>query len=71
VLPPSCQWIEIAFDVCSKYLENPENWNAWFTNTVAKIDDPAGRLIRLKPDTTFTNNVSYFKTGPELAWPEE
>jgi general stress protein 26 len=54
-----------------KYVENPENWNAWFTNTVAKIDDPAGRLIRLKPDTTFTNNVSYFKTGPELAWPEK
>lgn len=44
-------------------------WNPWFIDTIAAIDDPAGRWIRLVPDSTFTNNVSYFRTGPRLAWP--
>ena len=35
------------------------------------IDDLAGRRIWLKPDTTFTNNLSYFKTSSELAWHEK
>jgi hypothetical protein len=44
-------------------------WNPWFLREIAAIDDPDGRWIRLVPDTTFTNNVSYFRTGPALAWP--
>ncbi|WP_224824597.1 pyridoxamine 5'-phosphate oxidase family protein [Cognatishimia sp. MH4019] len=51
-----------------KYLDADEaNWNPWFIETVARIDDPDGRLIRLRPDSIFTNNVSYFRTGPKLA----
>lgn len=52
-----------------KYLGPEEGWNPWFIETVARIDDPRGRLIRLAPDSVFTNNVSFFRTGPELAWP--
>jgi hypothetical protein len=44
-------------------------WNPWFIDNVAMIDDPDGRLIRLVPDSTFTSNVSFFRTGPGLAWP--
>ena len=52
----------------AKYLDpDPAKWNPWFIDTVAKIDDPNGRLIRLKPDSIFTNNVSFFRTGPDLA----
>ena len=52
-----------------KYL-GPEqaHWNPWFVKTNAGIDDPDGRWIRLVAHSTFTNNVSYFRTGPELAW---
>ena len=52
-----------------KYL-GPEEaaWNPWFIERIAAIDDPDGRLIRLVPDSVFTNNVSYFRTGPALAW---
>ncbi|WP_375256955.1 pyridoxamine 5'-phosphate oxidase family protein [Citreimonas sp.] len=54
----------------SKYLGPDEAaWNPWFVDTVARIDDPDGRLIRLVPDSVFTNNVSFFRTGPALAWP--
>lgn len=54
----------------AKYLGPDEaTWNPWFIDTIARIDDPDGRLIRLAPDTTFTNNVSFFRTGPGLAWP--
>ncbi len=53
-----------------KYLgADRAGWNPWFIDHVARIDDPSGRLIRLKPDSMFTNNVSFFQTGPELAWP--
>ncbi len=56
--------------ILAKYLGPDEaDWNAWFIRTVAAIDDPRGRLIRLVPESVFTNNVSYFRTGPELAWP--
>ena len=52
----------------SRYLGPDESaWNAWFISEVARIDDPAGRLIRLAPDSIFTNNVSFFRTGPRLA----
>ena len=53
-----------------KYLGPDEAaWNPWFIADVAAIEDPDGRLIRLVPDSVFTNNVSYFRTGPGLAWP--
>ena len=55
-----------------KYLGPDEAlWNAWFIKSIAAIDDPAGRMIRLVPETTFTNNVSFFRTGPDLAWPPD
>ena len=54
-----------------KYLGVEENWNAWFIENIARINDPDGRLIRLKPDTMFTNNVSYFRSGPDLTWPRD
>jgi hypothetical protein len=54
----------------ARYLgPDPEGWNPWFIENVARIEDPSGRLIRLKPDQMFTNNVSFFRTGPALAWP--
>jgi len=54
-----------------KYLGPDErSWNPWFIETIARVDDPAGRLIRLDPASVFTNNVSYFRTGPDLAWPD-
>ncbi len=53
----------------ARYLGPEDRWNPWFVETVARIDDPAGRMIRLVPDSTFTNNVSYFRTGARLAWP--
>ena len=54
----------------AKYLGPDETtWNPWFIDGVARIDDPDGRLIRLAPESVFTNNVSYFRTGPDLAWP--
>ena len=54
----------------SRYLgPDPQAWNAWFIENIAAIEDPNGRLIRLEPETTFTNNVSFFRTGPGLAWP--
>ncbi len=52
-----------------KYLGNEDNWNSWFIENVALIDDPNGRLIKLNPKSFFSNNVSYFRTGPNLAWP--
>lgn len=55
----------------SKYLGPDEaDWNVWFMDKVARIDNSDGRLIRLAPDSVFTNNVSYFRTGPGLAWPK-
>ena len=55
----------------SKYLGPEEkDWNGWFIETIARVDDPSGRLIRLDPESVFTNNVSYFRTGPDLSWPE-
>jgi hypothetical protein len=52
-----------------KYLGSEVGWNPWFIDNVAEIDHPEGRMIRLAPATMFTNNVSFFRTGPDLAWP--
>lgn len=55
----------------ARYLGPDETgWNPWFITNVARIDDPDGRLIRLVPESIFTNNVSFFRTGPGLAWPD-
>jgi len=52
----------------SRYLGNDESlWNAWFIETIAQVSDPSGRLICLVPDSTFTNDVSFFRTGPQVA----
>ncbi len=53
----------------SKYLGPQERWNPWFIKNVAMIENPDGRLVRMVPASVFTNNVSYFRTGPALAWP--
>jgi hypothetical protein len=54
----------------SKYLGPDEGeWNRWFMHQIARIHDPEGRLIRLVPQLVFTNNVSFFRTGPDSAWP--
>ena len=51
-----------------RYLGKDESlWNPWFIENVAQISDPSGRLIRLVPDSIFTNDVSFFRTGPQLA----
>jgi general stress protein 26 len=55
----------------ARYLGPEAGWNTWFIENVAGIDDPDGRMIRLVPESIFTNNVSYLRTGPELAWPAD
>ncbi|MEQ8484229.1 MAG: pyridoxamine 5'-phosphate oxidase family protein [Pseudomonadales bacterium] len=50
----------------TRYLGPEPGWNRWFIDQVARIDDPSGRLIRLAPDNIYTNDVSYFRTGPAL-----
>lgn len=52
-----------------KYLGAEENWNGWFIDTIAQIEHPDGRMIRLAPASIFTNNVSFFRSGPDMAWP--
>ena len=52
----------------ARYLGPDEaDWNPWFIEEVARIDDPDGRMIRLAPESTFSNDISYFRTGPALA----
>ena len=52
----------------ARYLgPDPVRWNAWFVENVACIEAPAGRMIRLEPESVFTNDVSFFRTGPALA----
>lgn len=50
-----------------RYLGPEEAQNQWFIDNVACIDDPDGRLIRLAPTSIFTNDVSFFRTGPQRA----
>lgn len=52
-----------------KYLGPEADWNAWFVDNIVQFDHPYGRMIKLVPTSVFTNNVSFFKTGPKLAWP--
>lgn len=52
----------------ARYLGPDETlWNPWFIEIVARIPDPSGRLIWLAPESIFTNGVSFFRTGPQLA----
>ncbi|WGH79226.1 pyridoxamine 5'-phosphate oxidase family protein [Jannaschia ovalis] len=51
----------------ARYLGPEAGWNPWFITEVARIEDPAGCLIRLAPESVFTNDVSFFRTGPALA----
>jgi hypothetical protein len=54
----------------ARYLDaDRAGWNPWFVDEIARVDDPDGRLIALVPDSVFTNNVSYFRTGPAPVWP--
>ena len=49
----------------SKYLGNDkQNWNAWF---VANVVDPLDVMIKITPQLIVAKNVSFFKTGPDLA----
>lgn len=49
-----------------RYLGPEAAQNQWFIENIARVDDPNGRLIRLVPDSVFTNDVSLFRTGPDL-----
>jgi general stress protein 26 len=51
----------------TRYLGPAETWNAWFIDRIARIEDPDSRLIRLVPESIFTNDVSFFRSGPDLA----
>lgn len=53
-----------------RYLGPEAQQNQWFVKNVARIDDQKGRLIRLAPTSVFTNDVSIFRTGPDLAKPQ-
>lgn len=53
-----------------RYLGPEAQQNQWFVENVARIDDSTGRLIRLAPASVFTNDVSIFRTGPDLAEPQ-
>jgi hypothetical protein len=55
--------------VLTRYLGAQADWNSWFIDNIARINEPDGRLIRLEPDSIFTNNVSYFRSGPDLSAP--
>lgn len=49
----------------AKYLgQNKQNWNPWFIENVV---DPLDAMIRLDPESVVAKNVSFFKTGPNLA----
>ncbi len=61
---------EIFKRLLRKYLGDEENWNSWFIDNIAIIEDPDGRLIKMVPESFFTNNVSFFRTGPDFAWPD-
>ncbi|MCH9625078.1 MAG: hypothetical protein S4CHLAM123_02450 [Chlamydiales bacterium] len=49
----------------SKYLGNDrEKWNEWF---VKNIVDPLDVMMKIIPKSIVAKDVSFFKTGPELA----
>ncbi len=49
----------------SKYLgKDKEKWNEWF---VKNIVDPLDVMVQITPKSIVAKDVSFFKTGPELA----
>jgi hypothetical protein len=52
-----------------KYLANDHSFTAWFIENVVMIANFDGRLIKIKSDSGFRHNGSFFKAGPDLAWP--
>jgi len=49
----------------SKYLGNDKHkWNKWF---VSNIVDPLNVMVQITPKTIVAKDVSFFKTGPDLA----
>lgn len=49
----------------AKYLgKDKNNWNPWF---VANVVDPLDVMITITPQSIAAKNVSFFKTGPDLA----
>lgn len=49
----------------AKYLgKDKQNWNSWF---VANVVDPLDTMIKITPQSIVAKNVSFFKTGPDLA----
>jgi hypothetical protein len=56
----------------AKYLGPDEaGWNPWFLGEIARIGAPEGRMARVEVETAVARNLSFFRTGPELAWPED
>ncbi len=50
----------------AKYLgEDKQAWNPWF---IANIVDPLDIMVKIVPETIVAKNVSFFKTGPNLAF---
>lgn len=48
-----------------KYLGNDaEKWNQWF---VTNIVDPLNRMVQVDLEAVVAKDVSFFKTGPDLA----
>jgi len=53
----------------SKYLgENSDGWNKWF---MANIVDPLNVMVQIVPTSIAAKDVSFFKTGPNLASSED
>ncbi len=49
----------------TKYLgEDKQNWNPWFVENVV---DPLDVMIKVVPESIVAKNVSFFKTGLDLA----
>lgn len=49
----------------SKYLgNNSDNWNKWF---ITHIVNPLNVMVQMTPISVVAKDVSFFKTGPDLA----
>lgn len=53
----------------AKYLgKDKEKWNEWF---IANIVEPLDQAVQITPKSIVAKNVSFFKTGPNLASKDE
>lgn len=49
----------------ARYLgPEPDQWNSWFK---ANVVEPLDLMIRIVPESMVARNMSYFRTGPDLA----